>query len=129
MFKRIVFYQFYDFTRLGKDPRKARISLALLGSALTLLPLFTLFFLGHDWISTHFYCRYGLLAAGLLLSAAFASLFLFYGNKTRFERYLAEFGRLDEKQKREEAQKGGWYFLVPFFFLMALVLYLAYWLA
>ena len=135
MFKRIVFNQFHDLIRQGKDPMKARVNALILVSVLVLLPLFIVFFLNLDWLASHFSGTsdvgfaprfLGKLLGALLLVAVFGILFLFLGGKARFERYLAEFYAMDEQLQKRESKRGSLYFLVPFFVMLALVLYLAY---
>lgn len=135
MFKRIVFNQFHDLIRQGKDPMKARTNALMLVSVLLLLPLFILFFLNVDWLASHFSdmaqsgisSRFlGKVLGVLLLVSVFGILYLVLGGKPRFERYLAEFYALDEQQRQSESKKGSLYFLIPFFVMLGLVLYLAY---
>lgn len=135
MFKRIVFNQFHDLIRQGKDPMKARLNALMLVSVLVLLPLFILFFLNLDWMGSHFrgVAHSGLnprflgkLLGAVLLLLVFGILFLLLGGKPRFTRYLQEFYALDEEQRRQESKRGSLYFLVPFFVMLGLVLYLAY---
>lgn len=135
MFKRIVFNQFHDLIRQGKEPMKARVNALMLVSVLVLLPLFVLFFLNIDWLATQFPGAsqsglparlLGKLLGALLLLVVFGILFLVLGSKARFERYLGEFYALDEQQRQSESKKGSLYFLLPFFVMLGLVLYLAY---
>lgn len=135
MFKRIVFNQFHDLIRQGKDPMRARTNALVLVSVLVLLPLFILFFLNLDWLASHFRgasqsglgARFlGKILGAVLLASVFGVLFLLLGGKARFERYLSEFYDLDEQQRQSESRKGSLYFLVPFFVMLGLVLYLAY---
>jgi len=135
MFKRIVFNQFYDLTRQGKDPMKARVGAVMLLSVLIILPLFILFFLNLDWISSNFRGvggsglsgkTVGKLLGAAILGLVFGIIFLVLGSKSRFERYWAEFSQLSDEQKRAESKKGISYFLVPFFLMLALVLYMAF---
>lgn len=135
MFKRIVFNQFHDLIRQGKDPMKARVNVLLLVAVLVMLPLIILFFLNIDWLSVHVRCVSGLGIPGRLLgkllglsvlASVLGMLFLLLGKKARFQTYLNEFYTLNEQQRQQESKRGLLYFLVPFFMMLALVLYLAY---
>ena len=135
MFKRIVFNQFHDLIRQGKDPMKARTNALMLVSVLVLLPLCIFFFLNVDWLASHFSGvsksgmppRFlGKVLGAAVLAAVFGILYLALGSKARFERYLAEFYALDEQQRQSESKKGSLYFLIPFFVRLGSVLYLAY---
>lgn len=135
MFKRIVFNQFYDLSRQGKDPMKARVNSVLLLSVLLILPLLILFFFYIDVCVTTFGLFSGMSLGGrpvgnvlglVLLCAVFGCLYAVMGNKARFGRYWNEFQELGNDEKRMESRKGMYYFMVPFFLMLALILYLAF---
>lgn len=130
MFKRIVFNQFYDLQKNGKDPLKARLNVLLIVSILIGLFVLLFFLLANSWFSFPRLRTYGLSGKSigkmiglLFLGVVFALFYLGLG-KNLIARYWAEFEQLDEQTQEAESKKGARYFLIPFFILLMSILIL-----
>ena len=133
MFKSIVFSQFHEFKKQGKDPLKAR-SLAILMVFILLVLLMLFLFLLLKDISTipDFGMEGGKKrskAAGRvvglgILGIAYLLTYLGLGENL-MKRYLIDFEQMDTGKQHSESKKGLRYFVISLFTLLALIVGLA----
>lgn len=125
MFKRILFSQFYDLKKHGKDPLKARTGALLLMAILLALLLVDSYLLyiqvyseSLPVIRTAFSGKLigklvGLVFVGIVVGLSYLGL-----GKKKVEKYWKEFEQLDEYTQQEEHKKGLVLFIVPLFILL-----------